>query len=101
MENINKINPILVRMKESSKGIIYQSIVAMGMRARQINDDIKTEITDRMADIEIDPNDTENTNFDQIAISREFDRIPKPTFLAMQEIMDDKINCEMPEPENK
>lgn len=101
MENINKINPILVRMKESAKGIIYQSIVAMGMRSRQINDDIKTEITDRMADIEIDPNDTESTNFDQIAISREFDTIPKPTFLAMQEIMDEKINCEMPELESK
>ena len=99
MHNINKINPIIVRMKESEKGIIYQSIVAMGMRARQVNDDIKNEISDRMSDIVIDPNDTEGTNFDQIAISREFDTISKPTFIAMQEIFEDHLEMQEPEKE--
>jgi hypothetical protein len=97
MQNMSKINPILVRMKESEKGLIYQSIVGMGMRARQINDDIKLEIADRMSDIIIDPNDTEGTNFDQIAISREFDTISKPTFLAMIEIYGDKLTMQEPE----
>ncbi len=101
MGNINKVNPILVRMKESEKGIIYQSIVAMGMRSRQINDDIKNEISERMADIISDPNDADGTNFDQIAISREFDNISKPTFLAMQEILDEKINYDLPEQEKE
>ena len=45
------VNPIIVRMNESEKGIIYKSIVAMGFRARQINDSIKNEIQTRMADI--------------------------------------------------
>ncbi len=84
-------------MKESAKGSIYQSIVAMGMRSRQINDDIKNEITERMADVIQDNSDTEGTNYDQIAISREFDTLPKPTFLAMREIMDEKIEFNMPE----
>jgi DNA-directed RNA polymerase subunit K/omega len=88
-------------MKESEKGIIYQSIVAMGMRSRQINDDIKNEISERMADIISDPNDADGTNFDQIAISREFDNISKPTFLAMQEILDEKINYDLPEQEKE
>jgi DNA-directed RNA polymerase subunit K/omega len=30
-------------------------------------------------------------NFDQLAISREFDRIPKPTFLALEEMLDGKL----------
>lgn len=101
MENINKINPILVRMQESEKGIIYQSIVAMSMRSRQVNDDIKNEIADRMSDIIIDPNDTEGTNFDQIAISREFDTVPKPTFIAMQEILDKKMQYDLPDAEQQ
>jgi len=88
-------------MKESEKGIIYQSIVAMGMRARQINDDIKNEIADRMEDVISDPNDVDSTNFDQIAISREFDLIPKPTFLAMQEILDEKMKYDLPSEEEK
>jgi DNA-directed RNA polymerase subunit K/omega len=97
LESFFKINPVVVRMKESAKGSIYQSIVAMGMRSRQINDDIKYEITERMADVIQDNSDTEGTNYDQIAISREFDSLPKPTFLAMREIMDEKIEFNMPE----
>ncbi len=96
MGNINIVNPVLVRMKESEKGLIYQSIVAMGMRARQINDDIKNEIASRMEDVITDPNDADGTNFDQIAISRQFDKIPKPTFLAMQEILEEKITYNLP-----
>jgi DNA-directed RNA polymerase subunit K/omega len=85
------VNPIKVRMHESDKGMIYRSIVAMGFRARQINDDIRNEINIRLADV-IDTNDTtDGANFDQIAISREFDKMPKPTFIAMKEIMDAKL----------
>ena len=92
------VNPIKVRMKESEKGVIYQSIVAMGFRARQINDFIKAELNVRMADV-IDTGETEGINFDQIAISREFDRIPKPTFMAMKEIYEEKLSYELPKPE--
>lgn len=92
------VNPIKVRMKESEKGVIYQSIVAMGFRARQINDFIKAELNVRMADV-IDTGETDAINFDQIAISREFDRIPKPTFMAMKEIYEEKLSYELPKPE--
>ncbi|MDQ1266414.1 MAG: hypothetical protein QG635_1566, partial [Bacteroidota bacterium] len=93
------VNPVLVRMKESSKGSIYQSIIAMGYRARQINDHIKTEINDRLADVITTNDDVEGANFDQISISREFDRLPKPTFLAMKEINEDKLKYTLPEAE--
>lgn len=81
------VNPVEVRMEESSKGSIYRSIVAMGMRSRQINDQIKTQLTERMADVIVDTDEAEGPNYDQIAISREFDLIPKPTFLAMKEMV--------------
>jgi DNA-directed RNA polymerase subunit K/omega len=90
------VNPVVVRMQESEKGTVYQSIVAMGFRARQINDDIKNEISMRMEDIIITTSESEGANFDQIAISREFDSVPKPTFLAMKEILDNKLHFELP-----
>lgn len=93
------INPIIVRMKESAKGSIYQSIVAMGFRSRQINDQIKMELNSRMADVIITGDESEGANFDQISISREFDRLPKPTFLAMKEIFDEKLHFTLPAPE--
>jgi len=86
------VNPVVVRMTESDKGSIYESIVAMGLRARQVNDQIKTQITERLADVITDGDENEGPNADQIAISKEFDKIPKPTFIAMREMLDGKID---------
>ncbi len=86
------VNPVVVRMQESAKGSIYESIVAMGLRARQVNDQIKVQITERLADVITDGDETEGPNADQIAISKEFDRIAKPTFIAMREMLDGKID---------
>ncbi|TAL70314.1 MAG: hypothetical protein EPN82_03140 [Bacteroidetes bacterium] len=97
--DIYTVNPVKVRMKESQKGIIYKSIVAMGFRARQVNDFIKSELNVRMADV-IDTGETDTVNFDQIAISREFDRIPKPTFIAMKEMFENKLTYTLPELED-
>jgi len=91
------VNPILVRMKESEKGSIYQSIVAMGFRARQINDFIKNEWNERTADIVPTPDDSDVVNFDQLTISKEFDKLPKPTFLAMKEIYEEKLKYKLSE----
>jgi len=85
------VNPVVVRMQESAKGSIYESIVAMGLRARQVNDQIKVQITERLADVITDGDETEGPNADQIAISKEFDRIAKPTFIAMKEMLDGQI----------
>ncbi|MBM2814710.1 MAG: polymerase Rpb6 [Ignavibacteria bacterium] len=93
------VNPVQVRMDESEKGSIYQSIIAMGFRARQINDQIKMEINERLADVITTNDETEGTNFDQIAISREFDRLAKPTYMAMKEISDGKLTFILPEKE--
>lgn len=90
------VNPVEIRMRESAKGSIYKSIVAMGFRSRQINDYIKQEIGTRLADV-IDTSDTEGANFDQLAISREFDHLPKPTFLAMKEMSLGRLHYEIPE----
>jgi hypothetical protein len=85
------VNPVQVRMKETKKGSVYQAIVAMGFRSRQINDDIKMELNSRMADVIPVGDESDVINHDQLNISREFDRIPKPTFLAMKETFEDKL----------
>lgn len=83
-------------MKESTERSIYPSIVAMGFRARQINDDIKAELNERMADVLQTTDENDGTNFDQISISREFDKYPKPTFLSMKEMFTGKLTYEFP-----
>lgn len=95
------VNPVEVKMKESARGSLYEAIVAIGLRARQVNDQIKTQLQARMADIITDTDETEGTNYDQLAISREFDSIPKPTFIAMREMFADNINHEIPTTETE
>jgi len=90
------VNPVVIRMQESAKGSIYQSIVAMGFRSRQINDDIKNEINARISDLQPSSDEAEGTNEDIVAISREFDKLPKPTFIAMKEIKDGSLRFELP-----
>lgn len=92
------VNPVEVRMRESARGSIYQSIVAMGMRSRQINDQIKTQLSARMVDVITDADESEGTNYDQLAISREFDVLPKPTFSAMREMMKGQLDFRIPTP---
>jgi DNA-directed RNA polymerase subunit K/omega len=90
------VNPVEVKMKASEQGSLYEAIVAIGLRARQINDQIRNQYLGRIADL--GETEEENvTNYDKLNISREFDKIPKPTFLAMKEMFDGKVRWWYPE----
>lgn len=94
------VNPILLRMKESERGSIYQSIVALGMRSRQINDQIKSEFQMRAKDYISNLEESEEAQKELFEISRDFDIIPKPNFIAMKELMEEKMRFVLPEQEN-
>jgi len=64
----------------------------MGMRARQINDDVKVQLQARMQHIDPLEDETEYGNYDQLQISKEFDKIAKPTFLAMKEMLNSDLS---------
>ncbi|MCX7930835.1 MAG: DNA-directed RNA polymerase subunit omega [Chlorobi bacterium] len=84
------VNPIEVKMHASQHGSLYEAIVSVGLRARQINDQIRNQYLARVADLA--ESEEENvTNFDKLQISREFDKIHKPTFLAMREMLDGEL----------
>ena len=95
------VNPVVVRSNASEDGSIYMAIVAMGIRARQINDDIKSQLSARMEHISPIDDDSEFGNYDQLEISKEFDKIPKPTFLSMKEMLNEQIHFEKLEVEEK
>lgn len=91
------VNPILLRMKESERGSIYQSIVALGMRSRQINDQIKSEFQMRAKDYISNLEESEEAQKELFEISSEFDVIPKPNFIAMKELMEEKMRFTLPD----
>ena len=74
---------------------IYQAIAITARRARQINDEIKTEYQARISTlvpVELDEDDEfEAPNFDQLRISLEIDKLGKPTLEALEEFSGDKL----------
>ncbi len=89
------VRPIDLEKLESKAENIYEAIVLMSKRARQINEETKIEFNQRLEMIQTKIGETaeEETekNPDQEKISLEFEKRPKPTENAMEELLSDKV----------
>lgn len=78
---------------EEKVGSIYEAIVIMGKRAEQINADIRGELRKKLDEFADNNASLEEVfeNREQIEISKHYEKLPKPTSIAIEEWMDDKI----------
>lgn len=74
-------------------GNIYESVAIIGKRANQISMDIKNELSKKLQEFASvsDNLDEVFENREQIEISRFYEKLPKPTLIATQEFVEDKI----------
>lgn len=74
-------------------GNIYESVAIIGKRANQISMDIKNELSKKLQEFaSVNDNlDEVFENREQIEISRFYEKLPKPTLIATQEFIEDKI----------
>jgi len=86
---------------ESKAGNIYEAVVVASLRAKQINDEQKMELTSRLEPI-IAKEEEEETmmNQDKLNISLEFEQRPKPTLQSVEEMMNDELNFRHKEKES-
>jgi len=82
-------------------GNVYESLVVVGKRARQISADIKEELSNKLAEFASSVDNLEEIfeNREQIEISKFYERMPKPSSTATEEFLDDKIMFRKPEEE--
>ncbi len=89
------VQPVELQEMVDRGGSIYQAIAITARRARQINDEIKQEYQQRISTlvpVDMDEDDEmEATNFDQMKISLEIDKMGKPTLEALEEFNNDKL----------
>src|SRR6187399_3131343 len=85
----------------SKTGNIYESVVIISKRARQIAVNIKEELNSKLADFATTVDNLEEVfeNREQIEISKFYERMPKPSTLAIEEFMEGKIMFRRPEVE--
>ncbi len=78
---------------EQNVGSIYEAIVIMGKRAEQINAEIRTELHGKLDEFAVHNATLEEVfeNREQIEISKHYEKLPKPTSIAIREWLDSEI----------
>ena len=78
---------------EAKVASIYEAIVIMGKRAEQINGEIRSELHGKLDEFAVHNSTLEEVfeNREQIEISKHYEKLPKPTSIAIQEWLDGEI----------
>jgi len=72
---------------------IYKAIKIVGKRSEQINKELKEELLAKLKEFETDQDSLAEIfeNKEQIDISKYYERLSKPTIIALQEWLDNNI----------
>ena len=90
------------KLFEDKVGNIYSAIVALDKRSNQISSEIKEELLGKLDEFA-----THNDNLDevfenkeQIEVSKFYEKLPKPTLIAIKELLDDELFVKTPKKED-
>ena len=86
----------------SKTGNIYKSVKVIGKRARQLSAVQKEELSEKLAEFASDIDNLEEIfeNREQIEISRYFERLPKSSTVAAEELIENELFFRYPQDEN-
>jgi DNA-directed RNA polymerase subunit K/omega len=86
---------------EASTENIYEAISIIAKRANQINSDIKNELVEKLEEFATYNDSLEEVfeNKEQIEVSKFYERLPKPTAMAVEEWLQGKVYHRTPETE--
>ncbi len=86
---------------DAETGNIYESLATISKRANQISAEIKGELSTKLEEFASYTDNLEEIfeNREQIEISKYYERLPKPSLIAIQEFLEKKIYFRKPEKE--
>lgn len=78
---------------QAPTGNIYEVVTILSKRANQINTRLKEELNEKLEEFSGHTDTLEEVfeNREQIEISRYYEKLPKPSLLAIQEWLEDEI----------
>jgi len=82
-------------------GNVYMSVSVISKRANQISVKLKEELNSKLAEFATTVDNLEEVfeNREQIEISKYYERLPKPTSLAIEEFLEGKVYVRTPDEE--
>ncbi|MEN2283852.1 DNA-directed RNA polymerase subunit omega [Algoriphagus sp. SE2] len=83
-------------------GNLYESLHIVGQRAKQISSSLKEELNNKLSEFASTVDNLEEVfeNKEQIEISKFYERMPKPSTMAMEEFLEGKIYYRYPNEES-
>lgn len=96
-KNQNKVagNTVTRNLSELAEptGNIYESVMVIAKRSNQIAADVKQELSAKLEEFSNFADTLEETfeNREQIEISRHYEKLPKPTLIAIKEFQENEI----------
>lgn len=73
---------------------LYETVVVLSKRARQVSARRKEELSQKLSyydELSLDPAEEIRSNEDQLRVSLEYEKMPKPTEVAVNELLEDKL----------
>ena len=88
---------------EAQTDNIYEAITIIAKRAEQISGDLKNELIEKLEEFATytDSLDEVFENKEQIEVSKFYEKLPKPTAIAVQEWLEGKVYYRNPEETQK
>ncbi|MBN7813819.1 DNA-directed RNA polymerase subunit omega [Algoriphagus pacificus] len=82
-------------------GNLYESLHVVGQRAKQISSTLKEELNNKLSEFASTVDNLEEVfeNKEQIEISKFYERMPKPSTMAMEEFLEGKVYHRFPSEE--
>ena len=82
-----------IRSLDTPTGNIYNSVMVIAKRANQISVEMKQELNRKLEEFAYYTDNLEEVfeNREQIEISKFYERLPKPSLIALQEFLDDEV----------
>lgn len=92
-----------LRMLDKDTGNIYQSVCVIAKRANQIGLEMKEELSSKLSEFATSTDNLEEVfeNREQIEIAKYYEQLPKPSLIAINEYLNNKIYSRVPEKEQK
>ena len=84
---------------ENPTGNLYEAIVIMARRAAQINGDLKKELVEKLEEFATHNDSLEEVfeNKEQIEVSKFYERLPKPTAMAIDDWLNNRTYYRKPD----
>ncbi|MBX2985361.1 MAG: DNA-directed RNA polymerase subunit omega [Bacteroidia bacterium] len=88
-----------IRQLDKDTKNIYKTLAIVSKRSNQLTVQIKEELTKKLESFAAEHDNLEEIfeNREQIEISTYYEKLPKPTLMALEEFVEDKIYYRAPE----